>query len=110
MRQTFGGTVGYPDHYSHAPTSNYGGSRYPISARTDQQRHPQQQQQQFSFNKVVFDQQVMFRVRQHQREDFTMPLGLKISLQAQSNQSQTLVIDLTDEQDPLFLHQMVCTE
>ena len=39
-----------------------------------------------------------------------MILGLKISLVAQSNQSQTLVIELTDEADPLFLYQMACTE
>lgn len=72
--------------------------------------YQQNQPQAFSFNKVVYDQQVFFRLRALQREDFTLPLGLKISLVAQSNQSQTLVIELTDEADPLFLYQMACTE
>jgi hypothetical protein len=40
-----------------------------------------------------------------------LALGLKLQLVAQAQQNtQTLVIDVTDEQDPLFLYQMVCNE
>jgi hypothetical protein len=62
-------------------------------------------------NRAIYDQQVMFKVRALQREEFFRPLGLRLSLipQHQSN-AQTLHIELTDDQDPLFLFQMVCTE
>ena len=60
--------------------------------------------------KIVFDQQIMFKLRAHQSADYFKPLGLKISLQQQAQSQQTLFIELTDESDPLFLHQMVCTE
>lgn len=51
-------------------------------------------------------------MRAAQREDFSQYLTIKIALHAASTQSsqQTLVIDLTDESDPLFLYQMACTE
>ena len=39
-------------------------------------------------------------------------MNIKIALHAASNasQQQTLVIDLTDEEDPLFLYQLSCSE
>lgn len=68
--------------------SAYGGSRMgqsSIRSEAGYQSYPQNQAQVFSFNKTVYDQQVFFRLRAQQREDFTLPLGLKISLVAQSN-------------------------
>jgi len=46
------------------------------------------------------------RLRAQNREDFTQYLNIKIALHAASNttQQQTLVIDLTDDEDPLFLY------
>jgi hypothetical protein len=52
----------------------------------------------------------MVRLRAQQREDFTLPLGLKLSMQAQSTQQQTLTVELTDKEDPLFLFCLVCSE
>ena len=51
-------------------------------------------------------------MRTQQREDFSQYLGIKIALHATSSNAsqQTLTIDLTDEQDPLFLYQMSCSE
>ena len=52
---------------------------------------------------MVFDQQVTFRVRSHQREEFTKLLGMRIYLTAQAS-STCLNIELTEEGDPLFLY------
>lgn len=76
-----------------------------------QQANPGQQPPQNPLNRIVYDQQIMIRVRSHQREEYFKQLGLKLSLAAQPQTgSTTLYIDITDQQDPLFLYQMICTE
>ena len=72
----------------------------------------QKGQSQFQFNKTLHESQVAVRLRAQNREEFTQYLNIKIALHAASNasQQQTLVIDMTDSDDPLFLYQMCCTE
>lgn len=56
---------------------------------------------------------MQFRMRAPGRhEDFNQYLGIKISLHAhaQSANQQVLTMELTDEQDPLFLFQLSCSE
>ena len=56
---------------------------------------------------------MQFRMRAPGRhEDFNQYLGIKISLHAhaQSANQQVLMMELTDEQDPLFLFQLSCSE
>ena len=67
---------------------------------------------QFQFNKTLHESQIAVRLRAQNREDFTQFLNIKIALHAAStaSQQQTLVIDLTDDEDPLFLYQLSCSE
>jgi hypothetical protein len=51
----------------------------------------------------------MIRLKAHQREEMYIPLGMRIFLTNQASNT-ALNIEVTDEQDPLFLYQMVCTE
>jgi spindle assembly abnormal protein 6 len=56
---------------------------------------------------------MQFRMRTQGRHDeFSQYLGIKIALhaQAQSASQQILIMELTDEQDPLFLYQLSCSE
>ena len=56
---------------------------------------------------------MQFRMRAQGRHDeFSQYLGIKIALhaQAQSASQQILIMELTDEQDSLFLYQLSCSE
>jgi hypothetical protein len=71
--------------------------------------HTPQVQQERAPTRTLFDQQIYIKLRATQREDFVKQVGLKLYFQLVA-QSQSLVIELTDEADPLFLYQMVCSE
>ena len=51
-------------------------------------------------------------MRAMNRDEYSQYLNIKISLHAAASHGnqQTLIMDLTDESDPLFLYQMACSE
>lgn len=89
-------TYGFQDHFSHQVATQYHPSGPQASSRgfmqsarseggplSSQQQHAgssRSNQPQFQFNKTLFEQEILVRLRATQREDFTLALGLKIQM------------------------------
>ena len=83
-----------------------------IKPQTNQKQAPQSQNQ-FQFNKTLYESQIHIRMRCQDREDYVTCLNIKMIMHApntSSAQTQILTVELTDEEDPYFVYTMDCSE
>lgn len=66
----------------------------------------------FEYTKTLYETNIPVRVKNHDREDLSAPLDIKIQLHAPPNQitQQVLTIELSDSENPYFYFNFECSE